>query len=171
MRNKKFTEVFEDSKIMVAKIVARRMGNRPEVEEIVQQVFMAYYENMDTIDDDLIKPWLIFVARTKCVDFIRKERKDMRLLERLQSYATNKYNPEEEIIRKITENELFQEIMSDLKKTNKGWYEAIYEVGVRENSVQDAAKHLGLTSQMLRAKLYRARKYIRQKYGQEFQSI
>ena len=71
-RTEKFTRVFLERKDLVMKYIYRRIGKIEEAEELTQEVFMAYYENMDFVDSDMIKPWLLLTARNKCVDYMRK---------------------------------------------------------------------------------------------------
>lgn len=84
MNEKKFTEVFNKYNRLVRKMVISRSGNDMLAEEICQQVFLQYFEQM---------------------------------------------------------------------------------------SYEEAAKHLNIEVQVLRARLYRARRYIRKKYGEEYQEL
>ena len=51
-RTEKFTRVFLERKDLVMKYIYRRIGKIEEAEELTQEVFMAYYENMDFVDSD-----------------------------------------------------------------------------------------------------------------------
>ena len=74
----------------------------------------------------------------------------------------------EKIIERIASVQLSFRILEDLKETNEDWYAVIMAVCVQDMTQEEAAKHLQMTSQALRAKLYRARKYIRSKYIKDF---
>ena len=59
MKNRKFTELYIQYRNLIMKIVVDRLGDRALAEEISQQVFAAFYQNMDTVKDEFIKPWLM----------------------------------------------------------------------------------------------------------------
>lgn len=47
----------------------------------------------------------------------------------------------------------------------------IMDICILQMSYEEAAKHLNIEVQVLRARLYRARRYIRKKYGEEYQEL
>lgn len=51
------------------------------------------------------------------------------------------------------------------------WYYVIMDICILQMSYEEAAKHLNIEVQVLRARLYRARRYIRKKYGEEYQEL
>lgn len=63
---------------------------------------------------------------------------------------------------------LTERILTELYERRKEWYDVVIDVCILEMSYEEAAKHLGITMEMLRARLFRARKYIRKKYGEEY---
>ena len=63
MNEQKFTKVFNKYNRLVRKMVISRTGDRMLAEELCQQVFLQYFERMDTIDDDLIQPWLLLTMK------------------------------------------------------------------------------------------------------------
>lgn len=54
MNEKKFTEVFNKYNRLVRKMVISRSGNDMLAEEICQQVFLQYFEQMNNISEELI---------------------------------------------------------------------------------------------------------------------
>ncbi len=110
MNEKKFTEVFNKYNRLVRKMVISRSGNDMLAEEICQQVFLQYFEQMNNISEELY----------------------------------------------------------DKKKE---WYYVIMDICILQMSYEEAAKHLNIEVQVLRARLYRARRYIRKKYGEEYQEL
>ena len=63
MNEKKFTEVFNKYNRLVRKMVISRSGNDMLAEEICQQVFLQYFEQMNNISEELIQPWLLLTTR------------------------------------------------------------------------------------------------------------
>lgn len=56
MNEQKFIKVFHKYNKLVRKMVISRTGDEMLAEEVCQQVFLYYFERMNMIDDDLIKP-------------------------------------------------------------------------------------------------------------------
>ncbi len=72
MNEKKFTEVFNKYNRLVRKMVISRSGNDMLAEEICQQVFLQYFEQMNNISEELIQPWLLLTTRNMVYDYLRK---------------------------------------------------------------------------------------------------
>lgn len=170
MKNRKFTELYIQYRNLIMKIVVDRLGDRALAEEISQQVFAAFYQNMDTVKDEFIKPWLMLSAKNAIVDFLRKKntRNEILASEYIGRIDVVAEDNTEKIIERIASVQLSFRILEDLKETNEDWYAVIMAVCVQDMTQEEAAKHLQMTSQALRAKLYRARKYIRSKYIKDF---
>ena len=72
MKNKRFEESFLKYKDLVMKLAFYKTGNLQTAQEICQQVFLSFYKNMDHIDEDLEKAWLIRCTKNAIVDYFRK---------------------------------------------------------------------------------------------------
>lgn len=66
---------------------------------------------------------------------------------------------------------LQERILEELYDKKKEWYYVIMDICILQMSYEEAAKHLNIEVQVLRARLYRARRYIRKKYGEEYQEL
>ena len=65
-RTEKFTRVFLERKDLVMKYIYRRIGKIEEAEELTQEVFMAYYENMDfSVDSETGEIKLLYDVEVK----------------------------------------------------------------------------------------------------------
>lgn len=73
MNEQKFIKVFHKYNRLVRKLVISRTGDEMLAEEVCQQVFLYYFERMNMIDDDLIKPWLLLTAKNMTYDYYRKQ--------------------------------------------------------------------------------------------------
>ncbi|MGN0275611.1 MAG: RNA polymerase sigma factor [Hominisplanchenecus sp.] len=170
MKEKKFTEVFNRYNCLVRKLVISRTGDWMLAEEICQQVFLNYFEWMDKIEDELIQPWLLLTAKNLIRDNFRKQqvRRNTQSMEDMSDVAIVCDDNAERIIKHVADTMLTERILSELYERRKEWYDVIVDVCILEMSYEEAAKHLGVTMEVLRARLFRARKYIRKKYGKEY---
>lgn len=170
MKNSKFIEIFERYQKLVMKVVYDKSSDPELAKEICQHTFLNYYIHMDKIKDELIKPWLIMTAKNAVIDNYRKieSRRECPLVN-VENTALD-YSVEKcpEI---LVSRELSFRILEDLYQINKTWYEVIVAICIEELTHEEAAKQLGCSDQVLRARLYRARKYIRKKYGKEYRDL
>lgn len=58
-----FTEIYREYSPMVIKSVVAQTGDVELGNEICQNVFMSYFRNMDRVDKDYIKAWLLHAAK------------------------------------------------------------------------------------------------------------
>lgn len=170
MKEKKFIEVFNKYNRLVRKMVLDRTKDWMLAEEICQQVFMNYFEKMDTIDDEIIQPWLLLTAKNLVWDNFRKQqiRRNTQSVESISEVAVICEDNTEKIIKHVADTMLTERILKELYEYRKDWYDVVVAVCILEMTYEEAAKHLGIRMEMLRARLFRARKYIRKKYGEEY---
>ena len=62
-------------------------------------------------------------------------------------------------------------ILGELRQKNETWYQVIEAVCICEMEQEEAAASLGISVQVLRARLFRARKFIRQEYLKEYKDL
>lgn len=171
MKEKKFTQVFNKYNKLVRKIVLDRTGNWNLAEEICQQVFLNYFQNMDNLENNMIQPWLVRCTKNMVNDYYRKQRIHNNIVEMLSEMEIIRHDNAEKIIRNMVGSQLMNSIMDELYEYKREWHDIIEAVCIFEMSYEEAAKHLGMKPQTLRAKLFRARRYIRKKFGEEYEKL
>lgn len=173
MKEKKFTEVFHEYNEFVRKMVLSRTGDWNLAEEICQQVFLNYFENIDRVKEDIIQPWLLRCAKNLISDYYRKQkvRSHIQNSEQFSNTEVVRQDNTEKVVKNMVDNQLMNEIMDELYEYRREWYQIIEAVCIFEMSQEEAAKHLGMKPETLRAKLFRARKYIRKKFGEKYESL
>lgn len=169
MEKKKFTEIYKQYKKLVMKIAYDSLKDTFLAEEICQKVFTAFYENIDSLKADGAKTWLMVTTRNAVIDYIRRQKVRREKAVCLYMDAAERVPESEEIFVERMENErLTIQILDDLREKNQEWYQVVEAICVREMSQKEAAGYLGMTQQVLNAKLYRAKQYIRRKYQKEY---
>lgn len=173
MNEQKFTKIFHEYNKLVRKMVISRTGDDMLAEEVCQQVFLHYFERMNTIDDELIKPWLLLTARNMILDHFRKQniRKNIQSTAPVEDVMVVYEDNAERVVRKISHIKFTERILEGLYAEHREWYYVITDICILQMSYEEAAKHLDMSVEVLRAKLYRARRYLRKKYGKEYQEL
>ena len=69
---------------------------------------------------------------------------------------------------KMNHRELLGKILAEVRKVNEQWYEILMLLCVEQCTHEETAQRLGISVMVLRARLYRARSYVRKHYGAEY---
>lgn len=173
MKAKKFTKVFHRYNKLIRKVVINATGDWNLAEEICQQVFLKYFEHMDHIEDDLIQAWLMFTAKNKICDYYRRQktRNSTRSIDQMKDAAIVLQDNTEVLIKSMADTQLTERIMESLYEYRKEWYDIVEAVCIMGMSHEEAAKYLQISPEILRARLFRARRYIRKHFGEEYKNL
>lgn len=171
MKNKLFEEYFREYKNLILRIVMLKTDNYQVAQEICQQVFISFYEHMDKIEPDLVKAWLIRSTQNAIIDYVRrtKVRKEILTDTSVTEDGNNLTEESVEIHTKRLEcRELTGRIMREIRAVNELWFETLMVCCVEGQSYEEASVTLNVPVDVLRARLYRARAYIRKQFGDEY---
>lgn len=170
-KNERFTMVYKRYEDLVFWYAKKRLSNEELSKECVKQVFMKYYEHIDTVSEEMIKPWLLTCCKNEIIDYFRRieRRKGFENIDapEVEVHVCSKDNAEY-IIERLHQEAFKEEVLAAVRKKNESWYEIIQAVCVEEMTQEEAAQHLGISQEVLRAKLYRARKFIRKKFRDKY---
>lgn len=175
MKLNRFEEYFLRYKNIVIRMVVKKTGDYQLAQEICQQVFIALYQNYDTVPDDLVKAWLMRCTQNAIIDYIRKihAKKNRHSEDTLDVIESGNVVSAAVKVLHIEENmynrELTGRIMNDVKAVNSLWYEALTMICVEGLTYAEAAEILHVSTDVLRARVYRARTYIRERFGSEYE--
>ncbi len=149
---------------LVYKIIYSLMSEGHEksyVEDCVNEVFLSLWNNIDCYNSEKssFKNWLAAISKYKAIDYKRKLQ-NSNLQDNIDdSILCNHISTEDALIQKENKEELLK-IINSLKKTDR---ELFVRKFLLEESVDDIAKSLGITTDNVYTRLYRGRKTLRQK--------
>lgn len=164
--------VYENYKGLVMKEAFDLLGDSLLAEKISRKVFVSFYQHMALVSEEGTKSWLMTVTRNTIVDCVGSQSaKKEKIMCGGEVGEEDILTPDtaDKVLDKLANGKPSFRIMEDLWKKNKEWYEIIMAICIQEMEQKDVAEYLQITPQVLRAKLYRARKYIRDKYKDEYQ--
>lgn len=170
-RNERFEICFREYRNLMMRIVMDRTGDYQAAQEICQHVFMMFYKNMDKVAPGMAKAWLIRCTQNACIDYLRNSmvRKevlsDISLSEAGNILPSESSDPCEE---SVINQELAGEILRDVREVNERWYEVLMLHCIQGMTHEEAAEALHISRTVLRARLYRARAYVRKHYGKDY---
>ncbi|MDO4322867.1 MAG: RNA polymerase sigma factor [Lachnospiraceae bacterium] len=171
MKNKRFEEYFLKYKSLIIKIVLDKTGDYQTAQEICQKVFTSFYTNMDRVSPEFVKAWLIRCAQNAVIDYIRKTKTKREVFSESAITEAGNILMEESVAlyqEKMNDRELAGRILREVRNVNEQWYEVLMMCCVDGLSCEEAARKLNISESVLRARMYRARLYIKEKFGDEY---
>lgn len=176
--NHEFDEIYYKYRNLVLKTAYLYSGSYDASEDITQETFFKLYKAYDSMRKDNIPAWLITITKNAALNYSKKANR-----ETILNTDEEESEIESELIRESTEIEYFEEwkekerarlhkeIFDGLQKKNTRWYECIMYVCYMEMPQAKAAEIMGIRTEVLHSMLHRARKWIKKKYGAEYEEI
>lgn len=172
-----FDIIYEKYAEYVYKTALYFCGNHHTAEEITQTVFLKYYINMGNVEAEGVKSWLAVSAKYMAINYKRDLEREILLEEILYGEdrdSDGNFSAEEAYIEKLHTEEcrvLLENIFTELYYYNSRWYDAItitYLLGKPQKEVADI---MNVKIEVLHTMLYRAKKWIKKKYEEQFSHL
>lgn len=172
-KDKKFGVFFQRHQELVLKMLVCKVRNYDVAQDICQDTFCKLYSHINEIEEKNIKGWLLITARNGLIDYLRaaKKKKTEYLFDGDTDQVANvadKKSSKDFMINEIVRRDLIMKILKELENVNEGWYRIITLTVLMGKSQEEAAQDMGISVEVLRARLCRARKWIDLEYGREY---
>ncbi|MCD8075182.1 MAG: RNA polymerase sigma factor [Lachnospiraceae bacterium] len=170
MKNERFCDCYVKYQRYVIRIAYEQVKDHEAAEDISQTVFLSFYQHMDHVVPGAEKCWLFRCTKNAAIDYIRRICRKPELWmdeEVLESAAIGAGGSVGLVESSMDTEDLIQRILSELRKTHPLWYETVYLICVEELTYEEAAGRLGVKPGVLRARIHRARVFVREQFGGE----
>jgi RNA polymerase sigma factor (sigma-70 family) len=161
MNKNKFEAVLNSEKKKIFNYLLKILRNREDAEDILQEVFIAFYNKMETVDENYFTSYLYRAAHNKALNLIksRKRKDDLNVhfedMERMPEAPVETENPNNEKIRfAMRQLKEEQALILELKYFQKKSYKEIAEI-------------LETTESAVDSKLVRAKRKLKKFFLQE----
>lgn len=145
--NREYNEIYKKYKNLVLKVAYIYSGdNYDAAEDITQDTFLKLYIGFEELKDDELYKNKEQFGESLETEFIEKE----------------------EVLYK---KQFHEKIMAALSKKNPRWYEAIILVYYMDIPQVKVAEIMEIRKEVLHALLHRAKKWIRKKFGAEYEEM
>jgi RNA polymerase sigma-70 factor (ECF subfamily) len=154
-------------------LVMRYVQNREEAEEVAQDVFVKAYRYLaDFRGQSKFSTWLYTIVNTTCISFLRRK-KDMTVLaeqDKLSAIAerAGMNDKASDYSERKSEKKMMAEAIRELPETDAQIITLFYQ---HEQTLEEIGVVLGLTSNHVKVRLYRARlklkEILKQNYTKE----
>ena len=152
---------------LVGSIAFNIVGDVHVAGDITQETFLKVYRHLDRLEDPRrFKGWVCSIARTTCVDWLRKERVRPCSLERITEEGLE---PEGEIIGNLLRQtsteleELRERILFSVGQLPRIYQQIILLRHLRRMTYREMGDFLGLPVATIESRLYRARIMLKEK--------
>lgn len=162
-----FTEMYKKYAALIIRSVVAQTNDVELANEICQNVFLAYYKNMDRVEEDFVKAWLLHVAKNQVVDHWRKTGARKKVMQESGIEDLDRVKDDREMEKRCDDRQFICEVLEHLRKVNPLWYDVIDCICIRQMTPEEAAFYLDIPPGALRNRLSRARQYLRKMYEEE----
>ncbi len=149
---------------LVFTICYRYTGDYFASQDLAQDTFLTAYAHMDDIEADKEKSYLARVAANRCIDYLRKrKREDLCTDEEMAEIPENSSGVE----RKAEERDLRRELEERCRKLKDPYGEVAYRYFCREQTAEEIAAEMKEKTATIKTRIYRARDQLRDIYRKE----
>lgn len=144
-------------------------------EEITHEVFLKLYDNLGDIQLDAVYWWMLTTAKNMALNYDRDRKREIPVED--VADAESEYHVDgldEQLVRMLRQKEyrdLVDEIFANLYIRNPRWYEAVSITYILGKPQKEVAESMGVSLEVLHSMLYRAKKWIRESYEEQFHQL
>ena len=171
---KAFEEIVRRYHRQVANIIYLTLGNREEVDDLSQEVFVRVFRSLDRFEfDSSLYSWIYRIAVNLCIDEIR--RKKIRKLIPLDFLSEKKFEGEKRAREVVTgSDELLQKEKKEVIRNALEHLSPIHRTVILLREYQDLsydeiAETLRISPQAVKSRIFRAREELRELLKDYFQ--
>lgn len=140
--------------------IRKKVANEQDVEDILQDVFLKIYSNIDQVkDNDRIYAWVYRITRNSIADFFRKKRDTIEFSDLSGERKTD--NDEEEII-----NGLVLCLKNMIDSLPDKYKQAIMLTELGGLTQKELAQKLGMSISGAKSRVQRGRNLLKEKFFQ-----
>ena len=153
-----YRQLLTELTTVISNFLRGRFGNNHFIEDCVQETLIAIHQARHTYDQHRpFRPWLFAIVRHKAIDTLRKQRSRQKL--------TSQYKGEQEILSQATqhseaENEIIKgRLLESLSVQHRDVLILTKFIGF---SVAETAERLGISESLVKVRVHRAIRKLRQ---------
>ena len=175
--NREFNESYENYKNLILRTAYTYSGNREAAEDITQETFLKLYIGYDSMKKKNISSWLFTTAKNAALNYKKKHSREIFEIdenwdseEDTEKYEAQVKSAEEQFLEDELQKQRL-ELHEKMMEKNERWYDAIVLVYYMEMPQAKAAELMGIRLEVLHSLLHRAKKWIKKKYGTEYEEM
>lgn len=176
IKEARFENIYRTFQNDVYKISLYYTKDEHIAQDIAQKVFYQFYLHMDNVNMDSVRAYLLRSSRNLSYNWLRDTKREVNgeYLDVIPEEDVPHYSTEDEYIRDEQtreRKEFVAMLMERLREENESWYDIVNLIYCLEKPHDEVAKELGMSRDVLYNKLYRAKKWMRKKFEDEYKNL
>jgi RNA polymerase sigma factor (sigma-70 family) len=155
-----FSILVDRYKDLVFSLALKMVKNREEAEEVAQDTFIKVFKSLSQFKgDSKFSTWIYKVTYNTCLDRLKKQKREQQVVS-IDEFNTNQIKSIDNALNKM-ENEEREKAIQDciqLLPADDAFLLTLFYF--EEQSLEEIAKVIGLTSNNVKVKLFRCRKKL-----------
>lgn len=154
MNRDKFEIVVKDFTPKLFNYVLKFVRQREDAEDVLQSVFIAFYDKMEGIDSDKISPYLYRACHNNSLDYLKKRKREI-------SFPNLDFNNIADLGSEEKEN-LYKDIIKYALAEIPAKMSLLIELKIyQKKSYKEISEETGFTIKAIESQLVRAKKRLR----------
>ena len=177
MKEEEFEQIYEAHRHDVYKLALYFTQDEYTAEDIAQKIFYKLFLHFDNVRcKENILPYLLKMTRNMSYNWIRHRDFEYRgeYIDNMPEDRIVLESAEEHYLKKEKElriREFWNRVLVEMVEENESWYNIITLIYCLGKTHEEVAEELDMTMQVLYSKFYRARRWIRKNYENEYLEI
>ncbi len=149
-----FDTLWDQTHQRICRFVCSRVSNDQDAEDILQDVFLRIYHQLNTVHEDRrLESWMYQIARNRIIDHYRSRRQWVELSETLA---------EDEDAAEETMEDLLSSLRQAIASLPESYREALVQADLQGIAQQDLAVKLGISLPGAKSRVQRARQKVKE---------
>lgn len=170
-KDQRLSEIFKDHYKMLMFTISRRVTNFDDALDICQEVCTAFYaqyrfEDPETMTETRAKALLMGIILNKIADYYKNRTNSPMfcLLDNCEEALDTLQTKNDSVERIVIRRQILREIQEDLQKDGEPWKNPLILHAIVGFSYDEISQMLDVPPQVLRTRVCRYRKELREKY-------
>lgn len=161
-----FRLIVEQYQGYIFKVAFGILRNEKDAEDAAQDIFLKIYLSLPKYEHQGFKTWITRIATNHSIDMKRKA------FRQREESSDTVYQDFQVPTNESVEKQFFQEekldlIRSRLDELPEGYRDVVFDFYIEEKSYQEIAENYGVQIKTIEMKLYRARKWMKEKWKED----
>lgn len=176
IKEKRYENIYRSFQNEVYRVSLYYTKDIHTAQDITQKVFYQFYHHAEQVKEECIRAYLISSAKNLSYNWLRDRKREVHgeYLDILPEEDMPQYSAEDEYIKAEQNQEqrvFISKVLESLRKENESWYQIVSLIFCLEKPHDVVAKELGISKDVLYSKLYRAKKWIRKNFEDEYKNL
>lgn len=174
-KEEKFDEIYRTYQSDVFKISLYYTNDEYIAQDITQKAFYKLYLHIDNVNLDSVRSYLLRSARNLSFNWLRDRKHEQGdYIDNIPEESAILLSAEDEYVedeKQKERQEFASKILHEVWEENESWYDILNLVYCLEKSHDEAARELGISRDVLYSKLYRAKRWLRKHFEDEYLNL